>query len=83
MLACGVYIEPLQLGLLVDHDQVHVVAAPEAVVCDGEQAVGVWRQVDASHGAPFREHHVDQAGALVTEAVVVVAPASRGQQDVE
>ena len=32
--------------------------------------------------ALLRHHHVDEAGALVGEPVVVVAPARRGQQDV-
>src|SRR5581483_12475827 len=35
--ARGIHVEPLQLRLLVDHDQVHVVAAAQAVVADGEQ----------------------------------------------
>ena len=39
-------VEVLQLGLLVDDDQVHVVAAAEAVVGHREEAVGVRRQVD-------------------------------------
>ena len=42
-------VEPLELRLLVDDDQVHVVAAAETVVGDGEEAIGVGRQVDARH----------------------------------
>src|SRR6185312_7615118 len=37
----------LQLRLLVLDDQVYVVAAAQAVVGNGEQAVGVGREVDA------------------------------------
>ena len=76
-------VEVLELRLLVDHDEVHVVVAAEAVVGHREQAVGVRRQVDAGHLALLGAHGVDQARALVAEAVVVVAPAGRGQQDVE
>jgi predicted aconitase with swiveling domain len=83
MLYRRLHVEPLQLRLLVDHDQVNVVAAPEAVVGPQEKAVGIWGQVDARHGAAFGEYHVDEARPLVGEAVVVVAPGGRGQQDVE
>src|SRR5215207_661692 len=78
-----VHIEPLELGLLVYGDEVDVVAATEAVVGDREEGVGVGGQVDAGYSAPLREHHVDEARPLVGEAVVVVAPGGRGQEDVE
>src|SRR5215211_1771594 len=77
------HVQPLQLELLVDHDQVDVVAAPETVVGHREEAVGVGRQVDARDGASFREHDVDQARPLVREAVVVVTPGGRGQKNVQ
>ena len=83
MLDGRLHVEPLQLRLLVDDDQVDVVAAAEAMVGHREQAVGVRRQIDARHRASLREHGVDQARALVAEAVVVVAPAGRRQQDVQ
>ena len=53
VLPCLLDSQPLGLRLLVDHDQVHVVAAAEAVVGHREQAVGVGWQVDARHGALF------------------------------
>ena len=77
------HVEALELRLLVDHDEVHVVAAAQAVVGDRQQAVGVGRQVDAGHAPPLGQDHVDQPGALMAEPVVVVAPASGGQQDIE
>ena len=70
-------------GCLSIDDQVDVVAAAQAVVGDREQAVGVRREVDADDLAAQRDHRVDQARALVAEAVVVVAPAGGGEQDVE
>src|SRR5207253_11499304 len=73
-------VEPLELRLLVDDDQVHVVAAAETVVGDGEEAIGIGRQVDARDGSLLREHRVDQARPLMAEAVVVVPPARRGQE---
>src|SRR5215212_2483524 len=87
--ACGgvsyrrLHVEPLGLRLLVDHDQVHVVAAAQAVVGDREEGVGVGWPVDACDGASLGEHHVDEARPLVREAVVVVAPGRRGQKYIE
>ena len=47
-----------------------------------QQAVGVGRQVDARHGRALVGDHVDEARVLVREAVVILAPDGRGQQDV-
>ena len=76
-------IEPLQLRLLVDDDEVDVALAAQAVIGDRQQAVGVGRQVDARDRALLRHDRVHEARALVREPVVVVAPARRRQQVVE
>src|SRR5450759_789440 len=75
--------EPLELRLLVYHHQVDVVAAAEAVVSDGEERVGVGREVDARDAAALRHHYVNQSGSLMAETVVIVAPARGREQDVE
>ena len=75
--------EVLQVRLLVDHDQVDVVGAAQAVVHDRQRRVGVRRQPDPHHARRQRQHRVDQARALVREPVVVVAPARRGEQHVQ
>ena len=72
-----------QLGLLAGDDEVDVVAAAQAVVADREQAVGVRRQVDADDLGLLVDDVVDEAGVLVGEAVVVLAPDVRGEQVVE
>ena len=59
-----VHVEPLELRLLVDDNQVHVVTAAQAMVRDRQQAVCVWRQVDAGHAPPFGQDHIDKPGAL-------------------
>ena len=71
------------LGLLVGDDDVDVVLAAEAVVADREQAVGVGRQVDAHDAGALIRHHVEEAGVLVREPVVVLAPDQAADQDVE
>src|SRR5215211_271261 len=77
------HAEPLELGLLVYGYEVHVVAASETVVGAGEEGVSVGRQVDSCDGASLGEHDVYQAWPLVGEAVVVVAPSGRCEEDVE
>ena len=75
--------EVLQVRLLVDDDQVDVVLAAQAVVHDRQRRVGVRRQPHPDDPRRERQHRVDQPRALVREAVVVVAPARRGEQHVQ
>jgi hypothetical protein len=53
------------------------------VVADREQAVGVGRQVDAHHAGALVRYHVEEAGVLVREPVVVLPPDQAADQDVE
>ena len=69
--------------LLAGHDDVDVVAAAQAVIGDGEQGVRVGRQVDADHLGLLVHHVVDEAGILMRETVVILAPHVRGEQVVE
>ena len=78
-----VHRQPLRRWVLArDHD-VDVVAAAQAVVHHREQAVGVRRKVDPDHLGLLVDHVVDEPGVLVGEAVVVLPPDVRGQQDVQ
>ena len=79
----GLHVQPVRIGLLARHDHVHVVAAAQAVVGDGQQRVGVRRQVDPDHLGLLVHHVVDEARVLVAEAVVVLPPHVRGEQVVE
>ena len=78
-----VHREVVERGLLAGHDHVDVMAAAQAVVGDGEQAVGVGRQVDADDLGLLVHHVVDEARILVRETVVVLAPDMRGEQVVQ
>ena len=73
----------VQRGLLAGDDHVDVVAAAQAVVGDRQQAVGVGRQVHAHDLRLLVDHVVDEAGVLMGEAVVVLAPHVRGEQVVQ
>ena len=70
-------------GLLARDDDVDVVPAAQAVVGDGEERVGVRRQVDADHLGLLVHDVVDEPRVLVREAVVVLAPDVRAEEVVE
>src|SRR5665647_298327 len=57
--------QPLRHRRLAGDDDVHVVAAAQAVGGDREQAVGVWRQVHAHDLRLLVDDVVDEARVLV------------------
>ena len=69
-----VHGQPLRGRLLAGDDDVHVVAAAQAVIGDGQQAVGVGRQIHADDFGLLVDHVIDEARVLVAEAVVVLTP---------
>ena len=77
-----VHVQILQVVLLVRYDDVHVVAAAYAVVGYAQQAVRVWWEVDAHDFGRFVGYDVQEAGVLVREAVVVLAPDGGCEEDV-
>ena len=81
-MAC-VHGHVLQVLLLVADDHVDVVGALQAVIGHAEQRVDVRRQVDAADVRALVQHDVEEAGILVREAVVVLPPDGRGDQQVE
>ena len=69
--------------LLAGHDQVDVVVRTPAAVGHREQAVSVGRAVNADDLGLLVDHMVHEAGILVREPVVVLAPDMRAEQVVE
>ena len=78
-----VHAEVLEVRGLVGDDDVDVVGAAQAVVGDGEQAVGVGRKVDAGDVRALVGDDVDEAGVLVGEAVVILTPDERGDEEID
>src|SRR5262249_8488517 len=83
VLDCGIHIQPLQLRLLAGHDHVDVVTAAQAVVGDGQQAVGVRRKIRAHDFRLLVHYMIEKAGILMAEAVVILPPDVRGKEVVQ
>ena len=66
--------QPLGARVLARHNDVHIVAALDAVVKAGEQAVGIRRQIHAHDIGLLVGHMVQEAGVLMRKAVVVLLP---------
>ena len=80
MLDGSVHVEPLRRGLFAGDDHIDVIAAAQAVIGHGEQCVGVGRQVDPDDFRLLVYNMVNEAGVLMTEAVVVLTPDMRREQ---
>ena len=77
------HVQPLQRRLFAGDDDVHIVAAAQAVIGDGEQGVGIGRQIYAYNVSFFIHHVIDESRILVCEAVMILAPNVRGQQIIQ
>ena len=75
--------QPLGARVLARHNDVHIVAALDAVVKAGEQAVGIRRQIHAHDIGLLVGRMVEEAGVLMRKAVVVLLPDVRGEDVVE
>ena len=73
----------LQVQLLVADDHVHVVHAAQAMVGDREQGIHVGRKINARDRRALVEHHVEETGILVGEAVVILPPDGGSDQQIQ
>src|SRR5437899_3078536 len=79
----SIHIEPLQLRLLAGDNYVYVVPTAQTVIGHRKQRVGVRRQVDAYNVGFLVHHEIDEAGVLVSEAVVILPPDVRSQKVIQ
>lgn len=77
MLNRRLHVQPLCFRMLAGHNYVDLVPAAQAMVGDGQQRVGIGRQVDPDDLGLLVEHMVDEARILVAGAIVVLAPDMR------
>ena len=79
-----VHRQPVQRRLFAGDDHVHIVPAPQAVICDRKKGVGVREEGRRVRCAAFLlTTMIDEPGILVRKAIVVLAPHVRAQQVVE
>ncbi len=53
------------------------------MIGNGQQAVGVRRQIDAHHFRLLVDDMIDEAGILMAEAIVILTPDMAGEQIIE
>ena len=83
MLQSLIHVQPLKLRLFTASDNIHVVAAAQAMVEDAEEAVGIRWIVHANHFTSPSQRIVDISGGLMTETIVVIAPCMTCEQNIE
>src|SRR5690242_13732774 len=69
--------------MLAGNDDVDVVAAAKAMVGDTEQRVRIRRKIDADDLGLLVHDMIDEAGVLMTEAVVILPPDVRTEKVIE
>src|ERR1700682_5427148 len=74
MLDRGFQVEPLQPRLLSSNNYIDVVSAAEAVISYRKESVSIRRKIYAHNIRLLVHNVVGEAGVLVGEAVVVLAP---------
>ena len=74
VLHCLLHGEPLGPRVLGCNHHVDIVAAPDAMVVAGEEAVGVWRKVEAHYVGLLVGYMVQESWILMGESVVVLLP---------
>src|SRR5271157_4297056 len=79
----GIHIEVLKMQLLVGDDYINIVLTPEAVIGYRQEAVHIGRKVNPSDGRALVEDNVQEAGILVRETVVILAPNRGCDQEVQ
>ncbi|OIQ69769.1 hypothetical protein GALL_486260 [mine drainage metagenome] len=79
----GIHVQELQMLLLVADDDVDIVGALETMVGDRQQAVHIGRKVDTRDIGAFVDDQVEEARILMREAIVVLPPHGRGDEQIE
>ena len=79
----GIHIEPDGCGLFARDDEVDIVFAAQAMIGDGEERVGIGREIDTNDVWLLVGDVINESGVLMREAVVVLTPDMGGKQIVE
>src|ERR1700687_1260561 len=83
MLDGGLHVQPLQCRLFSCNDYVDVVSAAQAVVRHRKKGIGIRRKVHAHDVRLLVHNMVDEAGILMGEPVMVLAPNVGGKEIIQ
>lgn len=75
-----VHGEPLGGGLFAGDNDIDVIAAAQAMICDGKECVGVGWKVDPDDFGFFVDDMIDETWVLMAESVVILAPDMGSEQ---
>ena len=73
-------VQILQMALLIRHDDVAHICFRQGHLRHRQQAVGIGRQIHPHHRPALIAGQIDEAGILMGEAVVILAPYGGGDQ---
>lgn len=71
------------MGLLVGHDDVHVVLRTEAVVHDGKETVSIRWEIYADNFGALVANDIKETRILVCKTIMVLSPDDSSQENVE
>ena len=80
---CSVHVHVLQMHLLVGDDHVDVILAAQTMIGHGQERVDVRWKINSGYVGALVHHHIEKPGILVSEAVVILTPDGRGDQQVQ
>src|SRR5882672_358048 len=79
----GVHIQPLRRGLFARNNDVDIVAAPQAMIGDRQESIGIRWQIDTDDLGLLIHRMIDEAWVLMAEAIVVLPPDMGSQQIIQ
>ncbi|MBV6517662.1 MAG: hypothetical protein HCAMLNBO_00228 [Candidatus Brocadia fulgida] len=60
--------------LLIGNNHVYVVGAAQAVIGDGQERIGVGRQIDTRDRWALVGNQINESGVLMRKSVVILTP---------
>src|SRR5208337_1051857 len=79
----GIDVQVLQMPLFVRDNDVDVVFRAQAMICYGQQTIGIRREVDAGYCGTLVEHYIQKPRILVRKTIVILTPHSRSNKKIQ
>ena len=79
----GVHIHVLKMKLLIADDYIDVVLATQTMISHRQQSIDIWRHVYPRYLGPFIDHYINEAGILMSKAVMILSPNRGSDQQIQ